>query len=445
MTKRVLIIAYAFPPIGGIGIVRTVQFAKYLPQFGWEPVILTVDGGNDYLYDEALAEALAAKLKIYRARSWEPLNAQRVKRTVNRFEGKPVTENAGGPTLRNRVMRMLKSFYFSLRVPDDKIGWLPFAVPLGKRVIQAENIDLLFPSAPPFTNFLVAHQLHKWSKKPLVVDYRDEWSTMRYRDFPLNPVTDRINQRLERGVLRSAGAVITATQPIAENLRNAQLLPPTTLHANITNGFDPEDYSAATVARPRNPVFTIVYTGTFYGRRQTPEYFLRGLHQLLQQRPELRSQLSVRFVGSIFEKHASLIPELGLTDIVQLCGVVPRQQAIEAQLSADLLLLVVGKGAGSEVVLTGKVFEYLGAGRPILALVPTDGPAAALIRTSATGTVVDAEAVPAIAQALAQAYTDWCHGQTNFTPNRAVIQTYDRRVQTANLAEVFNTLVSKGK
>ena len=451
--KKVLIVAYMFPPIGGIGVVRPVQFAKYLPQFGWEPVILTVAQNAEYMADTSLLQELPVALKIYRAHSWEPLNGARVKRVASRLEAAPAVPSNGTSAhgqqgshqarMSQRLRKLLKSFYFSLRIPDDKFGWYPFAVALGKRVIQEEQIDLIFATAPPYTNFLVGKALKVATGKPLVMDYRDEWTTMQYRDFPLNPVTQTINRRLEQGVVAKADAVITAIEPFADNLRAAALLPPTTPLVNLMNGFDPAHYQRHQPYTP-NERFTIVYTGSFYGQRQTPEYFLQGLHALLTRRPALRTALAVRFIGTIFERHARRIAELDLTDVVHSCGVVPHDQAVAAQMAADVLLLVVGKGAGSEMVLTGKVFEYLGARRPILALAPLAGPAAALVRDSATGTVVDAEDVPAISQAIAEYYDQWQEGRLRYAPCEAVVATYNRRLQTGQLATVFDQLLSGG-
>lgn len=435
--KRVLIIAYAFPPIGGVGVLRVVKFVKYLPQFGWEPIILTVDRGADFVYDESLSETLPTALQVYRARSWEPLDVTKAKRAADRLSAP--SSPAGG---RNRLKNSLKALYFALRVPDDKLGWLPFAIQAGKQILQEQPIDLIFATAPPYTNLLVGRALKKTSGKPLVVDYRDEWSTMQYRDTPSNVFTRWVNRRLERSVLTSTDALVTAAQPISEHLRTAELLPPALYQRTIMNGFDPEDYrreqgdETDPVART-NKKFTIVYTGSFYGERQTPYYFLQALAQLLQAQPAIRARLQVIFVGSIYPNHTRFISELGLSDLVQVCGILPHQQAIKHQLAADVLLLVVGKGAGSEVVLTGKVFEYLGAGRPILALVPPAGPAAQLIRETATGVVVDPEDIPNIQQALTQLYSAWAAGQTTYQPNASLIAQYSRPTLTGNLAAVF--------
>jgi len=433
--KKVLIIAYAFPPIGGVGVLRMVKFAKYLPDFGWQPIVLTVDQGVDFVHDESLAEALPAGVQVYRARSWEPLNVTRAKRTADRL-GSPSAVGGG----QERLKTLLKSLYFAMRVPDDKVGWLPFAIRRGKQIFAEHTIDLIFATAPPYTNLLVGRALKQYSGKPLVVDYRDEWSTIRYRDTPSNGLTRRINHHLEGRVLTSADAVVTAAHPIVDRLQRAGLLPAGKPMHTIMNGFDTEDY-AAIPALDKREKFTIVYTGSFYGERQTPRYFLQALAALLQAKPALRTHIQVYFVGSIYANHTRFIEELKLEDVVQLCGILPHQEAIRYQLAADLLLLVVGKGAGSEVVLTGKIFEYLGAGKPILGLLPLEGPAAALIRQTATGVVVDAEDVDGAQQALDCFYRDWSQGRLLYQPNQSVVNQYSRQMLTAKLVNVFDSFV----
>lgn len=433
--KKVLIVAYAFPPIGGVGVLRVVKFVKYLPAFGWEPVILTVDQGADFVYDESLRDDLPAATQVHRARSWEPFSVTRAKRTADRLS----TSSQNGA--RGRVKQLLKSLYFTLRVPDDKLGWLPFATKLGKQVMQQQAIDLIFATAPPYTNLLVGRALKKASGKPLVADYRDEWTGMRYRDTPSNFFNRFANGRLERSVLKLTDGIITAAQPIADNLRKSGLLTAQTLQTTIMNGFDPDDY-VGYKSDAKNAKFTIVYTGSFYGERQTPKYFLQALAQLFQEQPALRAHFQVYFVGSIYASHTRFIDELGLGDVVQVCGVLPHQQAVQYQVTADALLLVVGKGAGSDVVLTGKIFEYLGAGRPILGLVPLDGPAADLIRRSATGVTIDPEDVAGIRAAIAKLYADWAGSHAYYQPNMDVVNQYNRRVLTQQLVTVFEQVLA---
>jgi glycosyltransferase involved in cell wall biosynthesis len=437
--KNVLIIAHAFPPIGGIAVQRVLKFTKYLPAYGWQPLILTVAHSPSFMLDHSLTQELPANLPIYRARSWEPLNAAQVKQTAEKL----TTGGGAARQLQQRLFRLLRPLYFALRIPDDKIGWYPFAVKLGRQVMQQANIDLIFATAPPYTNLLVGKALKRTSCKPLVVDYRDEWSTIRYQDYPTNALTSFLNRRLETGVLAAADHLVTANPGFVENLRRAKLLPATTAQSMVMNGFDPADYQLAALP-PKSPRFSVVYTGTLYGERRTPKYFLQALAQLLQAKPDLRSQVRACFVGTIYDKHASLVQEYGLGDVVALMGMAPHQVAVQQQLLADVLLLIVGNGVGSEVVLTGKVFEYFGARRPILALAPLDGPAAQLIGETNTGWVVDSEDVSSICRKLDQLYTDWSAQRLHYAPNTDLVQRYDRRTLTRQLAQLFDQLTASG-
>ncbi|MFN8490929.1 MAG: glycosyltransferase [Caldilineaceae bacterium] len=438
--RKVLVIAHAFPPIGGIGVQRILKFTKYLPQFGWQPVILTVKHSDSFIRDESLTEELPKTTLVYRTRSWEPFNATRVKQATERIGG-AASANAG-KSLKSQAVAVLRPLYFALRIPDDKVGWWPFATRMGRKLMADEAIDLIFATAPPYTNFLVAQALKRATGKPMVIDYRDEWSSMRYQDYPTNPVTDFLNRRLERSVLQSANTVITATPGIGANLKQANLLAPTTALKNIFNGFDPDDYQVE-APLPKEDRLTFVYTGTLYGERRTPKYFVQALAKLFQAKPELRTKIRVHLVGTIYEKHAQLIPEYGVEDVVHLAGVVSHQQAIAYQLAADVLLLIVGNGPGSEAVLTGKLFEYFGAGRPILALAPLDGPAAKLIQETATGEILDSEDVDGICRTVDQLYQAWVAGKLCYQPNQALLDQFSRPALTAQLAQLFDQLTGK--
>lgn len=432
-------IAHAFPPIGGIGALRTVKFAKYLPDFGWQPVILTVAQSDSFMQDASLLDELPPSTPIYRARSWEPINAARVKQTTERLGVNKSTGNGG---LKQKLIARLKPLYFALRIPDDKIGWLPLGTRLGQRVMAEEAIDLIWATAPPYTAFLIGAGLKRASHKPFIVDYRDEWSSMQYQDYPTNPFTTFLNAQLERRVLRQSDYLVTANPGMADNLYRAHLLTVMTPQVDIMNGFDDADYvKDGTLAHDGR--FTIVYTGTLYGERRSPHYFLRGLAQFLIAVPTARTRLRVCFVGTYYEQHVRLVEELGLTDVVEFVGMVSHHEATQYQLMADLLLLIVGNGPGSHVVFTGKLFEYLGARRPILALAPLDGPAARLIAETATGYTVDSEDTVGIGRQLEQIYGAWQAQRFVYQPHTALVNQYSRRAATQKLAGIFDEVLDQ--
>lgn len=433
--KNVLLVAYTFPPLGGIGAIRTLQFAKYLPHFGWRPIILTVEQGNTFVRDESLGASVVADLPVYRARTVEPLSVSRLKQAADRVQS---TARGGWST---RLRQPLKRLYFSLAVPDEKIGWLPFATRKGLEIIERERIDAIFATMLPYTNLLVGRALKRRTGLPFIADYRDEWSTNLYRDMQINPLSRQLHVRLERSVLNQVDALVAATAPIVPRLAEAGLLPATTPRAVIHNGFDVENYRS-TEPLDLGQQLSIVYTGSFYGTRRTPEFFLRALAAMLDERPDARARLRVYIVGTIVERHAQFIRDLALSDVVERVGNVPHDEAVRYQLGADVLLLVIGKGAGSHVVLTGKVFEYLGARRPILALVPTDGPAAALVERTRTGVVVDPEDVDGIRRALHALYDQWAAGGISYVPDEDEVDVYSRRRLTQKLAALLDSVTT---
>lgn len=432
--RKVLMIAHAFPPIGGIGALRTVKLAKYLPAFGWQPVILTVAHSDSFMQDASLLAELPPELPIYRARSWEPINAARVKQTTERLVSSGLQRRS---SFKQKLLAGLKPLYFALRIPDDKVGWLPFAVQRGKQILREIAPDVIWATAPPYTALLIGAALKRASGKPFVADYRDEWSSMQYQDYPTNPLTTFLNVQLERRTLRQCDYLVTANPGMAANLRRARLLSNDIPQSEILNGFDEVDY-VIDGSLARDERFTIVYTGTLYGERRSPKYFLQGVARWLSAVPAARKQLRICFVGTHSEQHRQLVEELNLNHVVEFVGMTPHKEAIQYQLLADLLLLIVGNGPGSQVVMTGKLFEYLGARRPILALAPLDGPAAALIAQTNTGRSIDSEDIAGIAHALGEIWDAWQEKRFVYRANTQLVNQYSRRSAAQQLADILN-------
>jgi glycosyltransferase involved in cell wall biosynthesis len=207
----------------------------------------------------------------------------------------------------------------------------------------------------------------------------------------------------------------------------------------LPNGYDPNDFDGINPISQQKDKFTIIYSGSFYGQRRTPFYFLKGLCTLIDNKSISRQDLCVRFLGNVGSAVNEQIKRFDLSDIVQLTGYLPHRQSIAHLLVADLLLLVVGSGPGSEVVLTGKIFEYLAAQKTILCLAPP-GAAADLVQEAQAGVVVDPEDTEAIASRLASLYRKWKQGELKVNPKPEVIMRYNRQLLTGTLAQLLDEI-----
>lgn len=429
--KTVLIVSYMFPPMSGVGVIRPLKFARYLPQFGWRPLVLTVRQGFDWssTTDTALLGQLSPEVEIFRSRSIEPPY-----RAVTELTGAPSGQK---PTLRKRLLRALRT---ALLIPDDKIGWLPFALREGRQILRRYPVDVVFATAPPPTTLLVGTCLSRWGRCPLVSDFRDPWTQHLLHHWLGNPIRRWIEERLEHAVLRRSSRVVAVTPPRTDALAAKYPDIPRDRFVTITNGFDLDDYGPP-APPPHNERFTLVYTGSFYYRRQ-PDALFQALTGIARDRPELRDQFRVRLAGVADSDLAAQVARWGLEDVVDLLGPVPYRESVALQKGADLLLLFIGASPMGATWYPAKVFEYIATGRPILALTP-EGVAADLVREAGTGVVVPPEDPVAIRRALLDLHARWQEERMPGLTDPAFPLRFERRALTERLADLFEAALSE--
>ncbi len=414
--KKVLVVAYHYPPAGEVGVFRTLKFTKYLPQFGFQPVVLTVRNRSVGPLDTSLLKEVPREAKVIATFSAE----HRLLRAPSRLGVSP------------------KWFL----VPDAHVGWLPFAVVSGAAAIRKDDIDIILATAPVFTSLLVGYLLKKVTGKPLVLDYRDPWTQNPFVTYPTG-LHQRLEERMETSVLESADGIVTTTESISRRLVEKY---PFTWNrcAIIPNGFDSDDFLGLERSA-RSDRFTITYAGTFYGLR-TAESFLTALKSLITKNKPLQGKIRVVFAGPEDRLTLSLVRRLGLEAVVELTGFVAHRESLQLMINADVLLLVmsrgefVGNGTGT-MMIPGKTFEYIAARRPILALAP-EGAVTDLVRRTGSGTVVPPDGVSAIESAVLTLFGRWEAGNLSVEPTD--VSVYERKALTARLATVLESLCNSG-
>jgi len=434
--RKVLLISYVFPPLATSGAIRPLKFTKYLPKFGWQPIVLTVRKGDYWVIDSSLLDEVPETATVYRTHSWELVNMREAKRAYDK-----VIHHKEGSRIKKVFFKFLRYAYLHLLIPDSKIGWLPFAVISGQKIIREEGIDIIIATGGPWTNFLVGYLLSYFTHIPLILDYRDPWThILHYRTKRLKRV---LESRLENRIQRRASRIIAISSVLTAKLQTAYPYQDRDKFITITNGFDPEDFHNLTSPPPiGHSTFTITYTGSFSGTR-VPDFFLQGLQAWLQDQPGIRTRIKVNFFGAMGEEYLQMISSMGLWDVIEYCGQVPHREAVQAQANSHLLLLILELDPDVEKeALTAKIFEYLAARRPILALVHPDGLAAQLIRETRTGIVVAPRDVQGIRNALDKMYRAYCEGTIPYDPDDTVIAQYAYPNLARRLADVLNEVVS---
>jgi glycosyltransferase involved in cell wall biosynthesis len=438
--NKVLMIAYYYPPVAGGGVQRTSKFAKYLPQFGWKPVVLTVREAFDYYSDDSLLQDIDGSVTVHRSGSIEPMKWIRKRlKQQSQNPGNSKDENTS-QKIRLKKFPWLLKIKESIFIPDAEIGWLPFAVIKALKLIKKENIDLIYSTSCPYTDHLIAYFLKKITGKPWVADFRDPWSlSIKAPQFSWRRFWDI---RLERRILGTANRVVTVTKPIERDFRR---ICPQGRYKTITNGYDEDDFCSARTNAFKEDRFTITYTGILF-RENSPNTFLKALANLIAEKPDLREKILVRFVGQIDNPGESdnlqYLQSLPLDSVVQLVPYVRHRQAIEYMISSDVVLLIVNDGPHRDGIITSKSFEYARSGSPVLAVVPPDGAAGQLVLQTHSGIVVHPDAIDEIRKAIHHLYKLYQRKSLDRAFKRRNLSDFNRLELTRSLAGIFDELVS---
>lgn len=381
-TRRVLLIAYSFPPVGGAGVQRPVKWVKYLERAGWNVTVLTVANPSVPVLDESLLAEIPAQTRVVRASTWEPGYA--VKQSLG---------TAGSRTGRWWLapIRWGKSVIKSLAKlclqPDPQILWYPGAVAAGAKVLQAEPFDAIVCTGPAYTSFLVGRTLKRRFGVPLVLDYRDEWdlSSQYLEHAHKDRWSQWVQERQQRAVLSAADAVVATTQASVDRLgERLDALMSTAQRVCIYNGYDAEDFADFADHTPQvTPAsaarFRLVYTGTLWNLTDVSPV-VTAIEQVAVTQPDVLARLEFVCVGRKTPEQQAILRRLQQTQCtLTALDYCPHDRVLAWLSSADALCLLLSDVPGADRVVPAKLFEYLAARKPMLAVVP-EGEAATIAR-----------------------------------------------------------------
>lgn len=428
--KRLLVVTYYFPPSGGAGVQRVLKWVKYLPDFGVEPVVLTVEAGAYPSLDETLARDVPPGVRVHRTASLDPFGVYA--RLTGRSRQAAVAEATGRisdeEAWAERAARWLRANLF---VPDARVGWVPFAVREGLRMLRGESFEAVLTSGPPHSTHLAGYALHRRTGVPWIADFRDPWTAIHYNQkLPRTRLARGMDRTLERAVLRRASAVIAAS-PTMRDLLMAEAGRPADAGHVLYNGFDPEDFEGEVT--PRSDAFVLGYVGTLYGQ---PAALWDALARVRSERLDVR----VRIVGSVPPETPEVLADYGLSEAVEVGPYVPHDEAVREMRRAAMLLLTLEPWLQAEAIVPGKVFEYLAAGRPILGIGPLGSDVAALVEEAGGGRMFAPEDRDGIAAYLREASRAWAEGRPLSSASPEHVARFDRRRQAGVLADLIRRL-----
>ncbi|MCA9618947.1 MAG: glycosyltransferase [Myxococcales bacterium] len=431
---RALVVSYAFPPVGGAGVQRSVKLVKYLPEAGVDAEVLSVANPSVPLQDHTFEEDLRGAV-VHRARTLEP--GYKVKQAT-------WTTTAGSqarPSLKTRLLGKTVALARQLVVPDPQVLWVPGAAIELARI--ARGYDVVVITAPPFSQFLLG-PLARLGGPAVVLDYRDEWSTLRQSyEMLKGGLNARVSGPLERELLRRADAIVAATPAFADNLRNEHpFLADRPVHA-ISNGFDPDDFPHDLPEPPRDRL-QLTYAGTVY-RLTSPRTFLSAVRKVHEREPELAKLLRLRFIGRIVDTELDAFEGMEALGVERL-GYVPHGELMHHLSSSHYTLCIESDDPGVERIYPGKIFELMYLRRPVMSVAP-EGVLTQLVRDLELGPIHRPDDVAGMTKTLVEALTSFRDADGVIpaidTPEHdARIAPYHRRALAARWAEVLREAVA---
>jgi glycosyltransferase involved in cell wall biosynthesis len=452
--RKVLVLAYRFPPQGGGGVQRTLKFVRYIRGFGWQPVVHTVRNPFWPFRDEALQEEIPADVQVYRTRTFE---FERLERTLGSLLGNSTNGTTPGTTparplesapkrsTRGGKLASLQRFVHQrVLMPDPQIAWLPWAFLKTLYIARKENIDLIYSSSPPNSSQVLGLWLKRFLKKPWVVDFRDPWTdgVRRKQVYAANPSRRRREESWERAVAEKADYFIVTTEKNQEQfLAKYPFLAPKL--TTLTNGFDPEDFAHIRPGRRflSDGYFHLTLTGNVETMFDATPFF-RAVRAFLAQEPDARTHFRINFVGTKRGKYDQTIHELQLDAIVNYIGYVPHSESVQYLADSDVLFLCqIPEYESAVVKLPGKLFEYLYMKKPILALT-LPGVTTSILDRTGLGVVAHPNDEHAITRALGELYRQWRTTEWRFSPNQAAITAFDRVRLAERLARIFDHVMT---
>jgi glycosyltransferase involved in cell wall biosynthesis len=426
--KRVLLIAYAYPPCSEIGAVRPAGLAKYLPRFGWEPTVLTVK----------LPGARPGSARVIETGDEDVLQTWKIrfglegKQSLHEQLGLPLAEKRDSRLVHTKVLFAMR---YLLAFPDPTKGWIPFAMQALEELKKSMSVDAIVTTSPPVSAHMIGQKAKEMFGCPWIADLRDLWSQNLAQG---NDLVRLLERSVERKTLRDADALVSVSDPWADRLREVY---PDKSVFSITNGFDADDFRPKPEAL--TPNFTITYTGRLYQGKRNPTPLFEAIHELIQEGVMDRKVVRVRFYGSIEPWLPALVQSFGLEDVVEIAGSVSRDEALRRQRESQALLMLCWSDLRETGQHTGKVFEYLGARRPVLAVGGSRGVVSDLLEETRTG--VHARAKDELKDTLRTWYAEYRQtGRILYRGDERKVHAYTHEEMAAKFADVLES-VSTGE
>lgn len=435
--KKVLVLTYYWPPSGGAGVQRWLKFVKYMREFGWEPIVYTAQNGEMPVVDESLLNEIPKGIEVIKKPIWEPYSIYKKfigRKKDDKINASFLNENKkAGFT--EKISVWIRGNFF---IPDARKFWIKPSIRFLSNYVIKNNINVVISSGPPHSMHMIALGLKsKYPKIKWLADFRDPWTNIDFYDkLMLSSLADTKHKRLEKNVLQEADIVVSVGNSMSEEFKEIVKQDGFNRLEKfkvITNGFDTDDLNSNNSIKDIK--FSLAHIGTLVKDRN-PLILWKVLSQLVNTNPKFAQELEIKLVGKVDYFVMEQINFYGLKPYLTKIDYLPHNIVIEEQKKSHVLLLLVNNTKNAKGILTGKIFEYLAANVPILAIGPTDGDLSIILKKTATGLISDFNDENLLKQHILKLFDGY-----TIEPNKEEIKKYSRKNLTKELCHLLDSLV----
>ncbi|MEX0843987.1 MAG: glycosyltransferase family 4 protein [Balneolaceae bacterium] len=430
--KKALLFTYYWPPASGPGVQRWLKFVKFLPEFGWDVIVVTPKKGSYPNTDPTLLEDIPKHTIIEKTGTIEPF------RLFNILSGKPakgktstvgMSEIKGSQTFVKRIAAYVRANIF---IPDARLGWVPFAKSRGKNILKSQPIDLIITTGPPHSTHLIGLKLSQKYNLPWIADFRDPWTSIYYNKFlPRSERAKKKDAKLESRVLAAANSTIVVSNGLKKEFQDRAQ----DIHV-IPNGYDSEDFTSLD-NQEKGAYFKLSYIGNLKGNQNCKTVW-KAIRELRAVNESFRHSFKLSFTGNIHEEVLQTFKEYGIDDIIETLPFVEHQEAVKRMYESDALLFPIPQAENNKQIITGKIFEYLASQTPLLSVGPLHGDAARILEDCNRFPMLDYDDEVGIKQRILTLFEQWEKPHKQPKHSGTEHEKFSRKKLTQTLAEILN-------
>lgn len=430
--NKVLIITYYWPPASGPGVQRFLKFCKYLPEFGWQPYVITVENGTYSATDTSLTTDVPDGVTVKKTKTAEPFTA------YNKITGKKNNEATVGMINMKGKQSLIKQAAVYIRanyfIPDARKGWNKYAFEEAKKLIEQENIDTVITTGPPQSTHLIGLKLKKKLKIKWVADFRDPWTTVYYNEMlPRTMITQRKDKKYEDSVLKNADKIVVVShglkEEFAERNKNIEV---------IYNGYDENDM-LYTPWGDKNKKFTIASIGNFKPNQDITKLW-QAISEICQENAEFAQATKIELTGNVDQNIIDGFHTFNIQHLLKVNKYVPHLEATKLMITADVLLFIIPQTDRNHLIITGKIFEYLASGTPLFAIGPTQGNASKIIDSVNRERMIDYDDIESMKSNLITLFENWKNTEKPIRYSTNDIVKYSRKGLSEKLAKLLHSM-----